>query len=310
MPCYHPIKGYRSRGLSVNGKFYFTTSPKEGYVDFPMSVPCGQCIGCRLERSRQWAIRCVHEAQQHEKNSFITLTFSDEYLNKYKTLNKKDFQLFMKRLRKHYKTKIRYFHCGEYGEKFQRPHHHACLFGLDFPDKTLWSVREGVRLYRSERLEKIWNQGYCTIGEVTFESAAYVARYVTKKITGSAAADHYKTIDKETGEVTMRIPEYNTMSRRPGIARAWIEKNHGDVYPDDYVLIRKNIKCKPPRYYDTVYDTITTTPDESKIKKIKTNRKIKANARKENSTPERLAVRETIKKNKLKKLLRSYENDI
>ena len=100
---------------------------------------------------------------------------------------------------------VRFFHCGEYGELLYRPHYHACLFGFDFSDKVLWSTRGGVRLYRSKILEKLWTFGFSTIGDVTFESAAYVARYCTKKITGDKADEHYNG----------RSPEYVTMSRPP-----------------------------------------------------------------------------------------------
>ena len=151
-------------------------------------VPCGQCIGCRLERSRQWAIRCVHEASLHTDNCFITLTYSPDCLPSDGSLNHDDFQKFFKRLRKHIAPKkIRYYMCGEYGEDLQqpsklgRPHFHACLFGLDFDDKQLYIVRDDVKLYTSATLEKIWGKGFVTIGDVTFESAAYVARYIAKK---------------------------------------------------------------------------------------------------------------------------------
>ena len=212
MVCYYPLKGYRSR--SGKGIVF---NRANGFVDMPMAVPCGQCIGCRLERSRMWAVRCVHEASLHADNCFITLTFDDSHLSHTGTLITSDFQKFMKRLRKEFSgRRIRYFHCGEYGEKLGRPHHHACLFGFDFSDKVLWSVRSNVKLYRSPTLDRIWGQGYCTIGDVNFESAAYVARYVTKKITGEVAVDHYKVgVDVSTGEVISKKPEFVTMSRRP-----------------------------------------------------------------------------------------------
>lgn len=305
MVCYHPLKGYRSRSKSVNGKYYWVSSPSDGVIDLPMSVPCGNCIGCRLERSKQWAIRCVHEASLHEKNCFITLTFDDSNLAKDGSLHVRDFQLFMKRFRKKFPgEKIRFFHCGEYGSKFSRPHHHACIFGFDFPDKELWSVRDGVKLYRSFILDSLWGQGYCTVGDVTFESAAYVARYITKKVNGSKSYHHYATgIDYSTGELIMRKPEYITMSRRPGIAHDWLIKYSSDVYPDDSVLIRHGVKVKPPKYYDSIYDSI------GDLDKVKVQRKIKASQRKEDNTTDRLLVREEYQKLRFKQLKRSFEND-
>ena len=178
-------------------------NPKYAYqADQPEKLPCGQCVGCRLERSRQWAIRCMHEAQMHEDNCFITLTFNPESLDDRSnpwSLDVRDFQLFMKRLRKKYGAGIRFYHCGEYGELNKRPHYHACIFGFDFPDKRLWKVtNSGHRLYISESLDELWPFGFCTIGNVTFESAAYVARYIMKKVNGDAAADHYEWIDEDT----------------------------------------------------------------------------------------------------------------
>jgi len=303
MPCYKPLHGYRSKTKNESGKRSIVFSPKLGYVDQPQDVPCGQCVGCRLERSRQWAIRCMHEAQLHDKNCFITLTYSDYHLPANGSLVKRDFQLFMKRLRKRFGTKIRFYHCGEYGEKHKRPHYHACLFGLDFEDKQLWSTRRGVRLYTSKTLLDLWeNKGHVTIGEVTFESAAYVARYIMKKVNGDRAEDHYTSIDPTTGEIKTLTPEYTTMSRRPGIAREWFETYKSDVYPSDF-LIHRNLKIKPPKYYDRLYEITEPT----NYKHIKLNRKIKAKQNTDN-TPERLQTKERLKLKSLQQLKRSYEN--
>jgi hypothetical protein len=144
--CYKPLLGYRAAERNEQGKRPLVFNPSQGLVDMPIKVACGQCIGCRLERSRQWAIRCVHEASLHEHNSFITLTYNDENLPADGSLDVRHWQLFMKRLRKRHGSGIRYFHCGEYGSKHRRPHYHACLFGLDFPDKKLWMMRNGIPL--------------------------------------------------------------------------------------------------------------------------------------------------------------------
>ena len=302
MPCYHPLTAYRSKqGRDPRtGKWPIVFNVAEGYRDMEVKVPCGQCIGCRLEKSRQWAIRCIHEASLHEKNCFITLTYNDEHLDPMMSLNKRDFQLFMKRLRKRFGAGIRFFQCGEYGSLNQRPHHHACLFGFDFPDKKLWRVNNGVPLYRSAELERLWPFGFSTVGEVTFESAAYVARYVLKKVNGEKAFLHYAVYDEETGEyLGQRQPEYITMSRRPGIGRGWIEKYMSDVYPQDYVVIRKGLKCRPPAYYDRIYDL--TNPEEFAI--IKVRRQIKARKNPDN-TPQRLRVKEMVKERQISRLVR------
>lgn len=275
-------------------------------MDMPVTVPCGRCIGCRLAKSRQWAVRCVHEASLYNNNCFITLTYSEKYLPKDGSLDKRAFVLFMKRLRKKFGSKIRFFMCGEYGEQLQRPHYHACLFNFDFEDKYHYKTTGTTKLYRSLSLEKIWKFGYSTIGEVTFESAAYVARYVMKKITGQKALLHYNQVDKETGEVMQeKTPEYNGMSRMPGIGKGWFDKFQTDVYPDDKVIIRHGFICQPPRYYDNLYD-IKNHDQLNVIKRRRTNPK---NKNKEDNTLARLQVREKVQQLKAKKLIRSYEKE-
>lgn len=206
--------------------------------DAPLELPCGQCVACRLNRSRMWATRCMHEADMHEKNCFITLTY--EKVPENGSLDVTDFQSFIRRLRKKYHgKKIRYFHCGEYGDRLGRPHYHGLLFGFDFDDKVLFKETAGGRLYFSQSLRDLWGKGHCLVGDVSFESAAYVARYVLKKVTGADAEPHYRGL----------APEYVTMSRRPGIGKSWLEKFGAEVYPSDEVIVR-GVACKPPRYYD------------------------------------------------------------
>lgn len=259
MTCYHPLTAFRLISvLTDRGKATIVFDRKElkNHAYTKIELPCGRCVGCRVDHAKSWALRCVHEASMHDENCFITLTFATENLPKDGSLNKSDFQKFMKRLRKKFKgRRIRYYHCGEYGSELRRPHHHACLFGIDFPDKEVWSVRKGVTLYRSDILEKLWPFGFSLIGEVTFESAAYCARYVLKKVLGDRAEDHYRRLDRETGEITDLLPEYTTMSRRPGIGRSWFERYEGDLFPKDFVTLR-GVRYKSPRYYDNLYDGI------------------------------------------------------
>ena len=299
MPCYHPLEGFRSRERNPSGKHNIVFNINQGYRDLPVTVPCGQCIGCRLERSRQWAIRCVHEAQLYKRNCFITLTFSDEHLPSDNSLDVDHFQKFMKRLRKKFGPNIRYFHCGEYGENFGRPHYHACLFNHDFKDKIHWKTVNDQKLFVSKTLEELWPFGFSTIGDVTFESAAYVARYVTKKVTGEKAIHHYNDINYETGEILQeRKPEYVTMSRRPGIGKPWLEKFKTDVFQDSVVLRGKELR--PPKFYISQIEQ--TDPDVYKKIKNKRLRAGKENAH--NNTRDRLDVRETIQLEKLKQLKR------
>jgi len=180
MQCHYPIPAYRLPSGSV--VFH---DKGDGA---PFEVPCGKCLGCRLSRSREWALRCVHEASLHEQNCFVTLTYSPENLPSDAGLHHPHFQKFMKRLRKKYSGRdIRYYMCGEYGERTNRPHYHALLFGLDFPDWEYVSTSDsGHEVFTSKTLEKIWGLGFVTIGTVTFESAAYCAPYIMKKLTGPA----------------------------------------------------------------------------------------------------------------------------
>lgn len=295
MACYRPIHGFRKK----DGKG-FTINPAQGSAAFPMSVPCGYCIGCRLERSRQWAVRCVHEAQMHENNCFITLTFSPEALKARGTqsLRKRDFQLFMKRLRRRFGKGIRYMHCGEYGEKLGRPHYHACIFGFDFPDKVPWRGN----LFRSVELERLWPWGYSSIGRVTFESAAYVARYVVKKRYGKDAGRFYVKVDADTGLTEQVDPEYATMSRRPAIGRTWIEKYYRDVYPKGYFTVSGR-PSKPPRYYDQRFELM----DPATYRRIKARRKRKGVQNQLDKGRPSLHSQEVCAEASLKEKKRTYE---
>lgn len=302
--CFHPLKGYLKRGGG------WTPKATDGYLDMPKSVPCGQCIGCRLERSRQWAVRCVHEAQLHKSNVFITLTYNDQKMPVGRSLDYVHFQKFMKRLRFKMGSNIRFYMCGEYGDQFKRPHYHALLFNVDFADKYMWrKTKSGFPQYRSKTLEDLWTDpddgisyGNCEIGTVTFESAAYCARYIMKKITGHAAQSFYTDIDLETGEYTERVPEFNNMSRRPGIGKGWLDKYSSEVYPNDFVVMR-GVKMKPPRFYDNHYELLS--PDEYEI--VKKKRVEDTRKHVDNNTPERLAVREHCAQAKLTRLVRPVE---
>lgn len=299
MACYHPLQGYYSPEVTQTGKPRVVFDRSKGYADRPVKIPCGQCIGCRLERSRQWAIRCVHESQLHDKNCFITLTYDDENLPRDGSLDHRDWVLFFKRLRKKYGRGIRYYMCGEYGETTARPHYHACVFGLDFDDKSPWSERDGIVTYTSETLRNLWGMGHATVGAVTFNSAAYVARYVMKKVTGQKAEEHYQTIT-EWGEVFDRRPEYTQMSRRPGIAADWLRKFQSDAYPSDFIVLR-GAKMKPPKFYDRQYEIV----DPAALEKIKGRRSRRGRKQAHDNTPDRLRVKEKVTEARLNQLKRN-----
>lgn len=242
MACFSPLLAWQTS----DGEIVFA---ERGDVARELKLPCGRCIGCRLDRSQAWAVRCLHEAQMHEHNVFVTLTYNEQSCPL--SLEYGDFQKFLKRLRK-LKGKVRYFCCGEYGELGDRPHFHALLFGVFFEDRELLSDSSKGRLYRSSQLERLWPFGYSSIGDVCFETANYVASYCVKKVNGDRAKQHYTRLDARTGELLEVSPEFGRMSLKPGIGADWFSKFNGDVfgYDRDGVVLAGGRKVKAPRFYD------------------------------------------------------------
>lgn len=253
MSCYTPLSAFRTR----NGISFHQNDDENLYE---IKLPCGSCIGCRLEYARQWSVRITHEASLHEQNCFLTLTYDNEHLNNQQSLDKSDPRAFFKRLRqwahrqnvKHKRKiygKLGFFMCGEYGENKSRPHYHACLFNFDFPDKSrIEDSRSGHPQFESEILTQLWSMGRATIGALTKESAAYTAGYVTKKIRGNNASDYYGDL----------VPEYTACSRRPAIGLDWIKKYYTDIYNYDTCMVDGKTQ-RPPRYYDKYLEK--TFPD-------------------------------------------------
>lgn len=206
-----------------------------------ITLPCGQCMDCRLQYARGWMVRGIHEASMTTGEScFLTLTFSDENLPLNMSVDKRDIQLFVKRLRKATGIKLRYMAVGEYGSKRLRPHYHLVIFGYAFPDRVLWKrTSSGNLIYRSDLLERLWPFGYSSIGTLTPESVGYVCRYSLKKIVGSAADEFYKG----------RSREFLLSSRNPGLGKEWIERYASDVLAIDGVWVNDR-KSKMPRYYE------------------------------------------------------------
>lgn len=299
MPCFHPMPAVRM----TDGSVKFVSRNKAG-VEGTIELPCGQCIGCRLERSRQWAMRCLHESSLHDRNAFITLTYDDSNLPLGGSLDYADFQKFMKRLRRRVKSPVRFYMGGEYGQNGTiRPHFHACLFGFDFLDKVYFKkTSSGEKIYTSKLLESLWPFGLSSVGNVTFESAAYIARYCVQKVTGDLAEAHYRVITDD-GEIIDRVPEFNHMSLKPGIGARWLEKFQTDVYPRDYVVIN-GVKTKPPKYYDTLFER----EDAGSFSEIVAQRELDGYSQTlagENSYA-RLLVREQVQSARLSMLKRGF----
>ena len=371
MPCFHPLKAFQI-GVLPSGKADLMVVPygvdhlevHKGHIvkcDTPFlspyseksylnwkQIPCGHCDGCRIDRSRDWANRCMMELEYHKDAWFVTLTYNDQFVPKSwyadpatgeahqsLTLSKRDWQLFMKRLRKATVglpgcENIRFFMCGEYGPSTFRPHYHAILFGLHLDDLVPFSTRKmGEKVYMyytSNTLQKAWsvlysNQeipsdeeevstplqkrqrlplGHVLVGKVTWETCAYVARYVLKKHYGPAASVYQ--------EFNI-VPEFTLMSRRPGIGRQWYD-DHPDLYDFDFVNLTTpdgGKKVRPPKYFDRLFDL----DDPDKMADIKMSRQRFSESQKElmlsNTTltyPEILQNKERVFKDRIKSLRR------
>jgi hypothetical protein len=251
-----------------------------------VKLPCGKCVGCMQVRQRNWALRICHEAQMHEATSFVTLTYRDPFDP---SLNYSDFQRFMYRLRQEVGP-TRFFCAGEYGskERTYRPHFHAVLFGLALSDR----LAIGDRLYRSPLLEKLWPFGFSSVGDVSMQSAMYVAKYsvkVAEVVRDGRFDSHYSRVDIRTGEVVSVVPEFAHMSLRPGIGAPWFDKYWRDVYgARDGCVQPGGAVLPPPRFYDVLLDRLNPAVLEFK----KYERYVNAARFLEDTSPSRLAARE------------------
>lgn len=292
MPCYTPITGWRSKdGKNQRGKIPIVFNEKMG-EGLPVKIPCGHCIGCKLDRARQWAVRCMHEASLYNFNYFITLTYDNENMDKkcklddgVYTINKREFVLFVKRLRKEYGNGIKFFQSAEYGGQTGRPHHHVCFFNLEIDDLKPWKRTSGGTLYTSKSVQEIWGNGYCVIGNVTFESAAYCARYMLKKVSGSNAAEYYQG----------RESEYSTMSRRPGIGYTYAHKYSQEILASDSIILKGGLKMKPPKAYDKYMDKLN--PD--RMEEIRAERELNCDRKSHSESQRRIKLHIAEKNQKL-----------
>jgi hypothetical protein len=338
MACFNPIHGFKGE----NGQF--TQNKARSNSGIPLTIPCRKCIGCRLDHAQEWATRLVHELQYHDKAMFITLTYNPENYERINgSLELRDWQLFMKKLRKRFAPqRVQFYMAGEYGKidmmtglskpnhekvtavpftpTIGRPHFHAIIFGVEYDDlveKFVNKHKQGV--YTSKKLESDWGNGFASIGKVTLHSCGYVARYVTKKITGDLANDHYtrKKVD-ENGVLLESIPvtpEFSTMSRgnrlRPenGIGYRWIKEFFSDVFPHDRVVLQRPGQqpkiVKVPRYYDYLLEK----SDPELLERVKKARRKKASRSAKDNTPERLRQKLHCKEKQTEVLTRGYLYD-
>lgn len=308
MGCVKPLQGQiladgqwkPSKAIARNFYEYGIDSPGR------VAQPCGQCVSCLVDHSREWAVKMQHEASLWPSNLFVTLTFNDAGLKKMSpdgSLNKDHMVAFMKDLRREMDDPVRVYYCGEYGEnlngrygdrKFGRPHYHLCLFNCDFSDKKLWAIKNGHKLYRSSLLEDLWPYGFSTIGEVTFLSAAYCARYCMKKIRGRDKHEHYGDFQ----------PEFAQPSLRPGLGHDWFMKYwKTDLFPRDECIVKALggvFQMAMPRYYDKLLKRV----DPEMYAMVKQRRK---DAPRVFRTPQNLVSAEINQKARMKDLVRELE---
>jgi len=291
--CNLPLQAFRTPG----GEVLLGRCPGDSV---PLLLPCQKCMGCAKEYKRGWTLRLTHESKLWDSNLYLTLTYSDKEL-KSPSLVYPNFQGFMKRLRRRLsgvsvgpdgRKPIRFFCCGEYGERNKRPHFHAILFNCMFPD--LKPLQNNTS--RSDLCEELWGYGNVVIGTVTPASMAYVAGYTNKKHLGRRAAETYEdVVDLRTGEIHSRRREFVQMSRSPGIGASWFDRFKSDVFPNDGIVVEGGQKYKVPRYY---WERFRRSVGESSqaVEDIAYGRHLRAQNDKARAerTPERRAVREEI----------------
>lgn len=320
MPCYHPLEAVILPGTTANGKknikILSGQHASEVYPSWQrLQLPCGQCIGCRLEYSRQWANRCMLELQYHKESWFVTLTYDDDHVPQTAyamnddgeaapalTLCPRDLELFWKRLRKaHPDDHIRYFAAGEYGTTTYRPHYHAIIFGLSLDDLRPYKRSpQNYDYFISDSLTQCWGLGFAVVGAVTWETCAYTARYIMKKLKGQDS--------KLYSDFNLQ-PEFVRMSRKPGIARQYYD-DHPDLYQFEYINLSTDVgglKFRPPRYFDKLFD-IDHPGEMAQAKAVRRRLAAAAEAAKDANTTldryERLSVEENALTERIKSLER------
>lgn len=293
MTCYHPLQAFR---LAAGG-VAFDQLRHRGEIIGDIQLPCGRCQGCRARRASDWTLRVMHEASLHEANCFVTLTYDDRHLPANGSLEHRDFQLYLKRVRK--RDQARYYMCGEYGPLNQRPHYHACLFGIDYRNRLpAGKSKSGQIYYESPELTATWRLGKASVQDLTKETAGYCTKYIMNKALGQNAETHYERIT-EDGEIIQLKPEYSAMSLKPGIGAEWYAKYKQDVYLHDHAILDGK-EQRPPKYYDKLYSRETAADAKLNKDKIEYERQKRAADAYLNNTPERLKVREIVHKAKLK----------
>lgn len=348
MPCYHPMIRYENLNKPIKAKdghtYYQASIYQTSIEDLPNAleklksnsiyktqvIPCGKCIGCRLEYSREWANRGYLESKEWKQNWFCTITYDEEhliipeefesengitYINEgdWKgTLVPKDLTQFIKNVRQIMKREynqnnIRFMAAGEYGEKGDRPHYHIIFFNLNLPVEDLFEPRISNNnvYYRSKIIERAWKKGISNISEANWNTIAYTARYITKKINGTGSEESYA----EKGQ----LKEFFRVSRMPGIGEAYFRKHYKEIYEKDEIIIKNKegtIATKPPKYYDYLYEQIDPKGFEAIKQKRRHEQKQAEKIKNEKTSNFRLEqklIEERTHEEKHRKLVRTME---
>ena len=279
---YHPAKIVGCSDDVISNEL-FITQDGTGINKKYQLIQCGKCIGCRLDYSRDWATRGYLEMMNSKNNYFVTLTYDNEHLPVPKqmtiektgeiitewdmkrfgidwngTLVKKDIEQFMDTLR-HKMARdpynhrgIRYCLCGEYGELNRRPHYHIILFNCPLPIESFYCPRlkwEEAIYYQNTIIEECWTKGISNITQCSWNTIAYVARYITKKQYGEHSQEHYARLGQ--------IPEFMQMSLKPAIGWYYYEQHKDKIYEQDSIIIKNRTgiqAVKPPKYFDKLYE--------------------------------------------------------
>lgn len=312
MSCNAPIRAFQLMAKNSEGKnvILFNEKDVRGKNYIETELPCGRCMGCRIEKARSLAIRCMHESEMFEFNCCLTLTYDDDHIDEDHSLRPDDWKTFIHNLRQtdegfqevicpddKIRRPIRYIQTGEYGDIDQRPHHHAMLFNYDFIDKQyLYTSDAGQRYYESQRLEELWPHGIAHISEVNSSAANYICRYCTKKIIEEIEETKYQRINENTGEIYEVLPEYSTKSNRPGLGRFWLDKYGKETFDRGY-LYSNGHKAAIPKYYERIMETI----NPCSVYKVKMDKK-KEMMKRPKETTKRKAQKDRALKLKMKNL--------
>lgn len=344
MTCYHPlIRTYSLNQKKIkaqDGHMYYKAQIYRSHdaiggleEDLKKSIgietqkiPCGKCIGCRLDYSREWANRGFLEAKCWKDNYFVTLTYDDMNLPTQEWLDTddegnytrsirhplipEDFTKFMKKLRKELGNGIRFMGCGEYGTEGKRPHFHIILFNAKLPKESFYKPRiiNNEMYFQNTIIEKCWKKGLSNVSEASWNNIAYTARYITKKINGDMETEHYD----EYGNVK----EFFRTSRNGGIGKFYYDAHKNEIYKNDEIIVKNRqgaVSYKPPKYFDDMYEK----EQPKKMKEIKRRRLRQAEKNQKaqddhNSYTrlEQLNVDEYYKAQQSKQLIRSYEKEL